>query len=219
MTETTETGGRIKQQAHLLFMQYGLRSVSMDDIANALGISKKTVYRFYEDKDALVDDVIASVILHNQECCEKDRAIAENAVHEVFLALDFMMEIFRSMNPALVYDMQKYYPRAFQKFSTHKHDYLFTVIKENISRGIAEGLYREDLQTEVIARFRVDSMMLPFNPEFFTKLKQSLAALEEEITLHFLFGLVSAKGYKLATKYHEARLKKLTQTAKDSKEK
>ena len=67
MTDNTETGGRIKQQAHLLFMQYGLRSVSMDDIANALGISKKTVYRFYEDKDALVDDVIASVILHNQD--------------------------------------------------------------------------------------------------------------------------------------------------------
>lgn len=190
-------------------MQYGLRSVSMDDIANGLGISKKTIYQFYEDKDTLVDDVIESIILHNQGCCESDRAVAENAIHEIFLAIEFMMEIFRSMNPALVFDMQKYYPRAYQKFHKHKNDYLYGVIKENIERGIKEELYRPELQVEVMARFRVSSMMLPFNPEFHTKLKQSLAVMEEAITLNFLFGLVSAKGYKLTVKYQKERIKKL----------
>ncbi len=208
MTETPETGERIKQTAHGLFMKYGLRSVSMDDIATALGISKKTVYRFYEDKDALVDDVIASVIQNNQACCQKDKEGSLNAIHEIFLAMDFMMEIFRSMNPALVFDMQKYYPRAYLRFSEHKHNYLQGVIKENILRGIAEELYRPDLEVEILSRYRVESMMLPFNPDFHTTVKSNLAAIEEELTLHFLYGIVSPKGYKLAAKYHLDRIKK-----------
>ena len=209
MVEILTQGERIKQKAHELFMQFGLKSVSMDDIANSLGISKKTIYQFYSDKDALVEDVIDSIIMHNQNCCEVDRQKAENAIHEIFLAMDFIMEIFRSMNPSLVFDMQKYYPVAFAKFSKHKNDYLYSVIKDNLKRGIAEDLYRNDLMVDVIARFRVESMMLPFNPEFHTKLKQNLAIVEQEITLHFLYGMVSMKGYKLAIKYQKERNKKI----------
>ena len=203
-----DTGERIKQTAHGLFMQFGLRSVSMDDIATGLGISKKTIYQFYQDKDALVEDVIASIIEHNQFCCQKDREGSMNAIHEIFLAMDFMMEIFKSMNPSLVFDMQKYYPGAFLKFSEHKNNYLQGMIKTNILRGIEEELYREDLQVEILSRFRVESMMLPFNPDFQSKVKFNLAVIEEELILHFLFGLVSLKGYKMAIKYQQDRIKK-----------
>ena len=203
-----DTGERIKQTAHGLFMQFGLRSVSMDDIATGLGISKKTIYQFYQDKDALVEDVIASIIEHNQFCCQKDREGSMNAIHEIFLAMDFMMEIFKSMNPSLVFDMQKYYPGAFLKFSEHKNNYLQGMIKANILRGIEEELYREDLQVEILSRFRVESMMLPFNPDFQSKVKFNLAVIEEELILHFLFGMVSLKGYKMAIKYQQDRIKK-----------
>ena len=208
MAEIVTTGERIKHKAHELFMQFGLKSVSMDDIATKLGISKKTIYQFYADKDALVDDVIQSLIQHNQQCCDIDQQKADNAVHEIFLAMDLIMEIFRSMNPSLLFDMQKYYPMAFQKFSNHKNNYLYSIIKKNLIRGVAEELYRPDLKIDIIARFRVESMLLPFNPEFHTKVKQNLADVEEEITLHFLFGMVSPKGYKLAAKYQQERLKK-----------
>lgn len=209
MIETTDTAERIRQTADRLFMQYGLKSVSMDDIANSLGISKKTVYRFYEDKDALVDAVIDGILEHNRECCETDKAKSENAIHEIFLAMDFMMEIFRSMNPSLVFDMQKYYPRTYNKFAKHKNEYLFSVIKDNILRGIEEELYRPELFVDLITRFRVESVMIPFNPEFHTKVKQNLADIEEELLIHFLYGLVSPKGYKMVVKYQNDRLKKL----------
>ncbi len=214
MAEIVTTGERIKYKAHELFMQFGLKSVSMDDIATKLGISKKTIYQFYADKDALVDDVIQSLIQHNQQCCDIDQQKADNAVHEIFLAMDLIMEIFRSMNPSLLFDMQKYYPMAFQKFSNHKNNYLYSIIKKNLIRGVAEELYRPDLKIDIIARFRVESMLLPFNPEFHTKVKQNLADVEEEITLHFLFGMVSPKGYKLAVKYQQDRLKKNNKTEK-----
>jgi TetR/AcrR family transcriptional regulator, cholesterol catabolism regulator len=209
MTETVEISERIRLKAHDLFMQYGLRSVSMDDIANNLGISKKTIYQYYADKDELVDAVITQVIGYNQSCCDFDREQADNAVHEIFLAMDFMMEIFRSMNPSLLYDMQKYHPATFQRFSKHKNEYLYTVIRENLQRGIREELYRTDIKVDVLSRFRVDSVMLPFMPEFHSKLKVDLATIEEEIAIHFLFGLVSQKGYKLTLKYQQERNKKI----------
>ncbi len=207
MTDTA-TIDRIRQKAHDLFMQYGLRSVSMDDIATALGISKKTIYLYYADKDELVDEVVGTIIKYNQSCCETDRQAADNAIHEIFLAMEFMMEIFRSMNNSLLFDMQKYHPGAFQKFSKHKNDYLYTIIKENLLRGIREELYRPDIKIDILSRFRVESVTLPFNPDFHGKVRSSLADIEEEILLNFLFGVVSQKGYKLTLKYQQDRIKK-----------
>jgi len=209
MTVVIDTGERIKQKAADLFMQYGLRSVSMDDIANGLGISKKTIYQYYADKDELVDAFITEKINHNQSCCELDKDAAENAVHEIFLAIDMMMEIMSSMNPALLFEMQKYHPAAFERFYKHKNDYLFTVIKDNLLRGIKEGLFRNDLNVDILARFRVESMMLPFQPDFHTKTKYTLFEIEEELLLHYLFGLVSERGYQLTVQYQQQRLKKL----------
>jgi TetR/AcrR family transcriptional regulator, cholesterol catabolism regulator len=205
---------RIKLQATDLFMKYGVRSVSMDDIANSLGMSKKTIYHFYADKDELVDAVIQEEIHHNEECCELDRSNSENAVHELFLAMDMVLEMFRSMNPSVLYDIQKYHPNAFLKFHKHKNDYLFSIIKANLVRGIEEDLYRDDINVEILARFRVENMLLPFNPEFQAKVKHTLAEIEEELILQYLFGLVNMKGYKLILKYKQDRTKKISSNAK-----
>ncbi|HTE10675.1 MAG TPA: TetR/AcrR family transcriptional regulator [Chitinophagaceae bacterium] len=205
---------RIKLQATDLFMRYGIRSVSMDDIANNLGMSKKTIYQFYADKDELVDAVITEEITHNEMCCQTDINESENAVHELFLAMDMVLEMFRSMNPSVLYDMEKYHPRAYQKFLKHKNDYLYNVIRENLVRGIREDLYRDDINIDIISRFRVEIVMLPFNPAFQAKVKHNLAEIEEEIILHYLFGLVNMKGYKLILKYKQERTKKTVSDAK-----
>lgn len=202
-----ETGTRIRQKARDLFMQYGLRSVSMDDIAGNLGMSKKTIYQYFADKDELVVAVITDEIQHNEQICERDRAAAQNPIHEVFLAMDMVVELFSTMNLSLIYDMQKYHPNAFLKFQQHKNDYLYNIIIDNIERGIKDGLYREEINLEIMARYRVESMMLPFHPDFYTRLKYSLPQMEEELIIHFLFGLASPKGYKLIVKYQQERTK------------
>ena len=201
-----DTSIRIKQKAHELFWQYGLRSVSMDDIATSLGISKKTIYLYYADKDELVDAVVESEFKKNESICEYDKSNSKNAVHEIFMAMDQVVEMFSGMNPSLVFDMHKYYPKAFEKFHKYKNDYLYNVIKDNILRGINEELYRPDLKTDIIARFRVESIMIPFNPEFYAKLKYNLAEIEEEFIIHFLFGMASPKGYKMILKYQQERI-------------
>jgi len=201
-----DTGLRIKEKARDLFMQYGLRSVSMDDIAGNLGMSKKTIYQYYADKDELIVAVINKELEHNQANCERDSASSDNAVHEIFLAMDMVVELFSTMNPSLIFDMQKYHPNAYLKFLQHKNDFLYNSIRDNIARGIREGLYREDVNLDIMARYRVESIMLPFSPDFHIKLKYNLAQIEEELIIHFLFGLASPKGYKLILKYQQERI-------------
>lgn len=209
MIEINDTALRIKEKAHQLFMQYGLRSVSMDDIASGLGMSKKTIYQFFADKDTLVDEVMALTFENDMFACERDKKASENAVHEIFLAIDFIVEMFKDMNPSVLFDLQKHHPTSFMRFIKHKDEYLFSIVKNNLKRGIAEDLYRADLKVEILARFRVESMMMPLNPLFQQKLSKNLALIEEEITLHYLYGIVSPKGYKMAQKYQERRSKKV----------
>lgn len=203
----TDIKKRIKDAAHDLVMQFGIRSVSMDDMAAKLGMSKKTIYQYFKDKDELVEAVVSDVIERNQCACINDIERSENAVHEIFLAMDMMAEMFKTMNPSILFDMQKYHPAAFVKFMKHKNEFIYNACHANLLRGIAEELYRPELAVDIMCRYRVETMLIAFNPDFQQKLKHSLAAIEEEIIVHFLFGLVTPKGYKLITKYRAQREK------------
>jgi AcrR family transcriptional regulator len=214
MTDTV-TIDRIKLKAHNLVMQYGIRSVSMDDIAAALGMSKKTIYQYFADKDALVEAVITDKIKYNQECCLKDRSAANDAIHEVFLAIEMMQEMFQNMNPSVIHDMEKFHPKSFTIFTQHKYNFLYKILKENIERGIREEFYREDINIDIIVKARLEAMMLAFNQQVFPKNKYSLVHVETQITEHFLFGLATQKGHKLILKYQQERLKKISNDTKN----
>ena len=143
------------------------------------------------------------VIQYNKYACKKDIDNSENAVHEIFLVMEMMAEMFKTMNPSILHDMQKYHPAAFSKFKKHKNEFLYNVCTQNLLRGVQEELYRPEISVDILCRYRVETMFIPFHPEFQQSLKQSLAKIEEEILMHFFFGLVSQKGYKLIIKYRE----------------
>lgn len=203
-----DNAARIKQKAHDLVMQYGIRSVSMDDIASALGISKKTIYQYYADKDELVEAIIRDKIAESEECCIADKSKAKDAIHEIFLAMEMVQEMFEEMNPSVIYDMEKFHPKAYAVLHQHKYNFLYKVLKENIHRGITEDLYRNDINIEVLIKARLECMMLAFNQQIFPKNKFSLIEVETALTEHFLFGLASPKGHKTIIKYQQERIKK-----------
>ena len=196
---------RIKLKADELFRSYGIKSITMDEIATRLGVSKKTIYHSFADKDELVDEVVGDLLIYNQTCCNKDRAKATDAVHEVFLAMEMIQQMFENMNPVILYDIERNHPATFQKFLQHKNKFLLQVIKENIERGKKEELYRPDINTEVVARIRLETMMLPFNQEVFPKNKFNLVELERQLIEHFLFGVATMKGHKLILKYQQSK--------------
>ena len=208
MIAEINTRERIRQKADELFMRYGLRSVSMDDIANSLGISKKTIYQFFADKNELVDAVLEETLNYNKQNCDRNRSGSTNAVEEIFMSMDIAEQIFRNMHPSVIYDMQKYHPQAFARFLKHKNDYLYNIILKNLQRGIKEELYRPEIDIEILSRFRVESMLMTFNPEFYISQKHNLAEVEQQLIEHYLFGVASLKGHKLILKYQQDRLKK-----------
>ncbi len=175
----------------------------MDEIASQLGVSKKTIYHSFSDKNELVDAVIGDMLSYNRTCCTQDRAKAQNAVEEVFLALDMMHAMFENMNPSILFDIERNYPRTYEKFKKHKYDFLFKVVKENVERGQREGLFRPEIDPDIVAAVRLEIIMMPFNENLFPKHKYSLAELEQQLTECFLFGLATQKGYKLITKYQK----------------
>ena len=205
-----EQKDRIQQKAHDLFMQYGLRSVSMDDIAAALGMSKKTIYQFFSDKDELVDVVVDEELKQTQQDCMFCKSKSANAVEELFLTMQQIHDQLQNMNPMVLYDMQKFHPPAYEKFRKHKNEFLFKMIRNNLERGVKEELYRSEINIDVICKFRLEAMMIPFNIAVFPPGKYNLADVTQETMEHFLYGLTTLKGYKLILKYKQQRLKHLT---------
>lgn len=206
-TTDTYIKDRIRQKADELFMKYGTRSVSMDDIANALGMSKKTIYHYFSDKNELVDAVMDFTLDEMRHDCMSACEGGRDAIHEIFLTMERIVEEFSNMSAVVLNDLQKFHNRSFEKFLEHKNKYLFRIIEQNIVRGIAEGLYRKEINIDVISKFRIESMMLPFNMDVFPPAKYNLAEVTKEIIEHYVFGLASTKGHKLILKYKEERIK------------
>ena len=203
-----ETEERILIKAHELFMRYGLRSVSMDEIANHLGISKKTIYQFYADKDALVEGAIDIEIQRSKNDCVCTREKSENAIHEIFLAMDMVQEMLKHMNQSLLFDLEKYYPKAYKQFLEHKNKFFFEIISANLEWGIKEGLYRENIHVELLTRFRLITMFLMFDTINFPITKFTPGQVIAEITDNFLYGMATIKAQKLIQKYKQQRFKK-----------
>lgn len=201
---------RILLKASELFMQYGIRSVSMDVIVNNLGISKKTLYQYFADKDELVDAVVDGHIKKIQEDCTGCQRNAKDAIDEMFITMERIMEEFSNMNPMLLYDLEKFHFRSFQRFKDHKDKFLIQVIYKNIEWGIKDELYRSDINIDVISKYRIESMMIPFSIAVFPPGKYNLGTLSQMILENFIYGLATIKGHKLIQKYNEHRSKNLT---------
>ena len=203
-----EAKERILSKSHELFNRYGIRSVSMDDIAAHLGMSKKTLYQYYTDKDELVNAVFDVILSVNKNNCTECSNNGENAIHEVFLSFDIMEEMLKTMNPSVIFDMQKYHPSAYKKFAAFKNEFLYKIIKTNLERGVREELYREEIDTDILSRYRLYTVLLSFNPEVFPTIKTNPVHIEQQLIECFLYGLATPKGYKLIQKYKSQRTKK-----------
>jgi AcrR family transcriptional regulator len=208
MITETNTKVRIREKANELFLRYGVRSVSMDDIANQLGMSKKTIYQYFTDKNELVDAVVDEEVKDMQNDCMQSSEAARDPIEEIFLTVDKLVEQLGNMNPMVLYDLEKFHVRAYQRFLEHRNRFLLQIIRKNIEWGIKEELYRSDIDVDVISKFRLDSMMIPFNIDLFPPSKYKLADVSKIIIEHFVFGLASLKGHKLILKYQQHRIKK-----------
>lgn len=150
-----DSESRILDQAKELIFQRGVRSVTMDDIARELGISKKTIYQFYKNKAEIVYEVAMAHFRAEEAHSEAISREATNAIDEEFRILMWSLQVFQTMAPNLVAEVRKYYPRAWEIFERFQTDYIMRKVRDNLDRGIEEGLYRPEIDRDVIAQLRL----------------------------------------------------------------
>ena len=196
-----EIKDRILNHAQKLFTRNGIKSVSMDDIAADMAISKKTLYKWFENKDQLVQAGMTRHLEGTQLDCNTMIQGSTSAIDELFQMLEWVKQEFSNVHPSIFYDLQKFHPTTWQLWQAHKTEFILSQIIQNLRRGIAEGLFRADLDVDVIARLRLAQIELQFDPDIyparaFGNERVSVALLE-----HFMLGVATLKGHKLINEY------------------
>lgn len=137
-------------------MRFGIKSVSMDDIAREMGASKKTIYQEVADKASLVTEVL----LHHIQCEEQNlqeiKSQESNAIGQLVSISKKVLELLRNLRPVLLYDLKKYYPKTWQLMQKNFFPLIEHVMEDNIRLGKSQGLYRINLDEKVIARLYVN---------------------------------------------------------------
>jgi TetR/AcrR family transcriptional regulator, cholesterol catabolism regulator len=185
---------KILEKVRELYMKYGIKSITMDDIAGELGISKKTLYQFVVDKDDLVGKFIDNEIALRQEKICNCFKVGLNAIEELFEISIFMNKNMRDQNPATEYDLKKYYPIHYQRIVKTRREGIYNYILLNLKKGIKEGLYRKDLNTEIIAKLYLSRSERVHHDDLFTLEELTSNKLFIELLVYHIRGIATEKG-------------------------
>jgi AcrR family transcriptional regulator len=198
-----ENKDKIVAGAGELFMRYGVRSVTMDDVARELGMSKKTLYQSFANKDDLVLEVSKAHIELEKNEFGQVEANSENALEELFTITKCVRVSMQRVNPSLLFDLQKYHPSAWDMFLDFKFNFIRAMVERNVTKGIAEGYYREELDPAVMANVRMEQVQMVFDPKVFPPTKYDLVDVQMQVLDHFIHGLLSHKGRELYETYQK----------------
>jgi AcrR family transcriptional regulator len=192
---------RIITGAEELFLTAGIKSVTMDDVAKHMGMSKKTIYQFFKDKNELVVALVKRKMQDDE--CQMEEIInkSANVIEEMINMMKGSSEIFARINPIVIHDLQKYHPDAWKEFQHFKSEFLVQKLEQLLEKGIQQGYVREDIDVKIIARMRVSQVEMGFNAAIFPHSEFSLWKVQYQMLEHFNFGICTLKGYKLLNQY------------------
>jgi AcrR family transcriptional regulator len=188
---------QIIRKAADMFLSLGFKSVTMDDIAHNMGISKKTIYQHFENKPELVEAVtmhLYGVISTGiDEICSHDK----NAVEELYEVKNFVMHHLKNESASPLYQLQKYFPTVFSCLRQKQFDKMQTCVVANLSKGIEMGLYRPDIDIDFIGRIYFVGMSGIKDGDIFPATRYRNDELTEKYLEYHLRGIVTPKGLKI----------------------
>lgn len=192
---------KILKGAEELIFKYGIKNITMDDIARHLSMSKKTIYKYFKEKDEIIHSLM-QLSIEEDKCRFKevyDKSL--NVVEEAFEMMKEMREVFSKINPIVFHELHKYYPETWKEFQSFKSGFIQEMVERSLIKGQKDGLIRKDLNTKLLAKLRVENIEMTLNGQIFTHDKYSLIDIQIAITEHFLYGVCTLKGHKLINKY------------------
>jgi len=193
----TEQQEKWLKRVEEMFFRLGIKSITMDDVAQELGISKKTLYQFVENKDDLVSKVMDR---HLEAQCSEDEILhtqSFNAIDQMVRVIQQVMGDLKQMKPNIVRDLQKYHRPTWEKIQHFQRDYIFNLALKNIEWGRKEGLYRNDFNVQIAAKFYIAVSLSIFDDELFPKPPYSFDELFKEHITNYLYSIVSDRGREI----------------------
>ncbi|WP_430410696.1 TetR/AcrR family transcriptional regulator [Kordia sp.] len=192
---------KIKITATELFLNLGFKSVTMDDIANEMGISKKTIYTHYNNKTTLVNEVTNSLFCLISEGIDMICATEKNSIEELYEIKRFVMEHLKDEKSSPQYQLQKYYPKIYVTLKKKQFDVMQDCVKDNLTRGVNSGVYRDTIDIEFIARIYFNGIIGIKDNELFPLKEFSMNTLMEYFLEYHIRGICTPKGLETLHKF------------------
>lgn len=192
----------ILEKSTALFFKYGIRSMTMDEIANQLGISKKTLYQYFSNKAELIERIVRSYIEQEKSQCNALTTIEENdnAVEVMFKIYQMNYSRMSHMNTVLLFELKRYYSNIWSLFDNHKNKFIYSTVLENLKQGMKEGLYRNDLRPEIIAKIYTGRIDMIADGELFPLEEFNFKQTLNELFKYHIHGIATSKGIEILKK-------------------
>ncbi len=189
----------ILNKATELFLDLGFKSVTMDDIATEMGISKKTIYTHFKNKSVLVKASTELLFLRICSGIDGVRKENQNPIVELYSIKQYVMKHMKNQNSSAQFQLQKYYPAVFAEMRSKQYDYMQDCVVENLNKGLEMGLYRENLDVEFASRIYFLGMVGIKDNDMFPADQFPMITLMEKYLEYHLRGIVTQKGLKKLT--------------------
>lgn len=188
------------EQIGKLFLRYGLRGITMEEISDELGVSKKTIYNYFESKADIVDMLLQRHLNNKNESMWEAISHGKNAIEILIGITNLMKETIQDIPPLVKRDLVKHFPLQLKKSNEELKNKIYEYIKQNVLTGIDQGLYRSNLNVELIARHYVVSSDRYIRQEVMDGIDFSIDAYYEEILSYHIRGIATLKGVKILEK-------------------
>lgn len=192
---------KILMCAHYLFTRFGIRCISQDRIASELRISKKTLYKLFQNKEEIIGCVFERSLVRHQSELEQIKITSPNPVKQFITFFRYIYTSYQPYHPLFLEDLYKTHKESWEKYLTYR-EYLITYIQRMLTQGMQQGLFRSDLESAILASYVVKFLQLPFQNDSqlaFTDQSNSDSAHQkkeayEQLTNHFIQGILTDTG-------------------------
>ena len=194
---------KIISKCEELFLELGFKNVTMDDIAYAMGISKKTIYIHFSNKTELIENVVFSVLEFFHKNIEQINKEAVNPIEELYDIKMFVMNYLKNERGSTQFQLKKYYPNIFEQLEVKKFQKMHSSVEKGLKKGIKLNLFRDNIDVGFISRVYFMGMTGIRNTDVFSEEDFSKNYLMESYLEYHLRAIVTAKGLKILNKYIE----------------
>ena len=180
-----------------LLLKEGVKRVTMDELAFKLGMSKRTIYETFSNKDELLKECIEDLIANQRVVNQRIGIESPTAIHAFFAFLKVGLENMKDSNPYFASDVQKYYPKVWQETLCKNYDYNLNQLEVALKRGVDEGVFRDDIKVNIVSKLLLEQLSLMADSRIFPPNIYPPNELLETQILTFIRGIASDKGHNI----------------------